>query len=1072
MFRIVFVLAAGALVLAGCQVSGRSVSLDEAKQITAKFEGKSFTPPPRKVTDIIALLSNQSEESKRKIEALKAEANKTMPSGLSPRDKATFLVERGSARESIGWNIKALSDLTSALLIAKKEGIDDWASGSLLRIENLNYKIASIHGSVGKLTDDLKFREEAIRTSIHGGGISKRATTGLRYSQLGNIAKAKKYYESVRTKIIESHTWKNQFYGPIERSIGRAVLARSSFIEGKHKLAEQGLRREISAVIDDKNSGKDGSRYSGNYTMDGIWTRLLWLYHNWLSEALLAQARYSEAEVEVRAAIKIALEAFGPQSPRVSESIILFSSVLVNMGRFDEAVEVADTAQRMIKIGGASKGSFMQAKARSALASSLMGTGNWRKSLEAYERLRSDMLEGDPETYHRAFETDPNYLLTRLQIGKVDGLDAIIDVAYKRASDVYGEKHYNTAEILGFRAMSAVLSGDDLKAAEHFKKSAAIIANQGAEGGAATLITDLRRRVILEDYLKLLRRIKGTATAEKLNIDVIPESFQIVSAIRKSKVASALSSSGARAASNNPDLADLIRREQDASREVAAVNALQAAILQDGKAVRNKSILAQLSKRSKDLRLARNSLQGEIEGRFPEYAELVSPKGATLQSVRKDLQKGETLIVTYVGKDETYLWGVPASGQVMFETTPHGSTSLKSTIDEIRTALEPNAETLGDIPAFNVAKAHSLYKALLEPIKQAWQDSSDLLIVADGPLGYLPFALLPKVDDALKPQTVPLFSRYAEVHWLIRDHGVTVLPSVASLKTLRSIPASRTDRKPFAGFGDPYFNIQQASDAKSKPTQANGKVLASRGIKLASRGIPVRLRAAPTTSGMDSARLGVLPRLEDTADEVRSIATAMNADLTKDVFTGARASEELVKTLDLSGYRVLAFATHGLVPGDLDGLTQPALALSSPDVTGDKNDGLLTMAEIMTLKLDADWIVLSACNTGSGDGAGAEAVSGLGQAFFYAGSRALLVSNWPVETTSAKLLTTDLFRRQAKDKTLNRSQALRQSMLGLIDGPGVIKTVTGEAIFTYAHPIFWAPFSLIGDGGGRANPVR
>jgi CHAT domain-containing protein len=152
-------------------------------------------------------------------------------------------------------------------------------------------------------------------------------------------------------------------------------------------------------------------------------------------------------------------------------------------------------------------------------------------------------------------------------------------------------------------------------------------------------------------------------------------------------------------------------------------------------------------------------------------------------------------------------------------------------------------------------------------------------------------------------------------------------------------------------------------------------------------------------------------------------------------------------------------------------LTQPALALSSPKVVDDREDGLLTMGEILGLKLNADWVVLSACNTGSGEGAGAEAVSGLGRAFFYAGTRALLVSNWPVETTSAMTLTTDLFRRQFEDPALARAKALRQAILALMDGPGFADPSTGEVIFSYAHPIFWAPFSLVGDGGARRSGV-
>ena len=226
------------------------------------------------------------------------------------------------------------------------------------------------------------------------------------------------------------------------------------------------------------------------------------------------------------------------------------------------------------------------------------------------------------------------------------------------------------------------------------------------------------------------------------------------------------------------------------------------------------------------------------------------------------------------------------------------------------------------------------------------------------------------------------------------------------------------------------------------------------------------MRAAPSTRLVDSATLALLPRLPDTADEVLSVAAALNADLARDIFIGRRATEQAVKSFDLSGYRVLVFATHGLVPGDLDGLTQPALALSSPVFDGSGEDGILTMGEVLSLRLDADWVVLSACNTAAGDGAGAEAFTGLGQAFFYAGTRAVLLSNWSVESVSAKLLTTDLFRRQAEDQSLTRAGALRQSMLALIDGPGSIDPQTGRALFSYAHPLFWAPFSLVGDGGG------
>jgi len=231
------------------------------------------------------------------------------------------------------------------------------------------------------------------------------------------------------------------------------------------------------------------------------------------------------------------------------------------------------------------------------------------------------------------------------------------------------------------------------------------------------------------------------------------------------------------------------------------------------------------------------------------------------------------------------------------------------------------------------------------------------------------------------------------------------------------------------------------------------------------RGIPLRMRASPHTEENDAATLSILPRLPDTRFELISMAEALEADPAKALYLGKAANEQNVETLDLAHYRIVAFSTHGLVPGDLDGLTQPALALTAPEVAGVKGDGLLTMEKILALKLDADWVVLSACNTAAGAGAGAEAASGLGSAFFYAGTRALLVTNWSVHSASARELITDLFRRQRADPALSRGEALRQAMMALLDGPGAVDG-SGRTIYSYAHPLFWAPYSVIGDGGG------
>jgi len=255
--------------------------------------------------------------------------------------------------------------------------------------------------------------------------------------------------------------------------------------------------------------------------------------------------------------------------------------------------------------------------------------------------------------------------------------------------------------------------------------------------------------------------------------------------------------------------------------------------------------------------------------------------------------------------------------------------------------------------------------------------------------------------------------------------------------------------------GITYWAAQHIRTAKD--FYAAGGGITTRGVHVKFRSLPEQTSAAPD--------LSVLPRLPETADELRAAAKALDASPSADVYLGKQANEQAVRTLKLDDRRVVMFATHGLVPGDIAGLSEPALALTPPSIAGVAGSGLLTTTKILGLRLNAQWVVLSACNTAAGVGAGAEAASGLGSAFFYAGTRALLVTNWSVHSASARELIADLFVRQGADPNLSRAEALRQAMIALLDGPGMVDS-SGNTVFTYAHPLFWAPYSVIGDGGG------
>jgi tetratricopeptide (TPR) repeat protein len=198
-----------------------------------------------------------------------------------------------------------------------------------------------------------------------------------------------------------------------------------------------------------------------------------------------------------------------------------------------------------------------------------------------------------------------------------------------------------------------------------------------------------------------------------------------------------------------------------------------------------------------------------------------------------------------------------------------------------------------------------------------------------------------------------------------------------------------------------------------------------------------------------------LPPLPETVEELEKVATTLGARR-EDIYLGKAATESAVKAANLGPYRVVYFATHGLIAGDVQGLGEPALALATPATPTEADDGLLTASEVARLKLNADWVVLSACNTAAGDKSGAEAFSGLARSFFYAGARAILVSHWPVDSVAAVALTTKAFDALQQQPGLGRAEALRRSMLAYMND-------TSDPL--NAHPAFWGPFAVVGEGG-------
>ena len=428
--------------------------------------------------------------------------------------------------------------------------------------------------------------------------------------------------------------------------------------------------------------------------------------------------------------------------------------------------------------------------------------------------------------------------------------------------------------------------------------------------------------------------------------------------------------------------------------------------------------------------------RAHIVAAFPAYAALADPRPLSVAETQTLLKPDEALVAILVGSAKSFLWVVTRE-RTVWAQIDFGNEEMAKEVLALRNGLDPLAQQdaegatgsrAGVVQGFDLERAHALYRRTLGSLEGVFAGKRHLIVVPSGPLTSLPFQVLITEPPPRGPEVL------RDAAWLIRGYALSVLPSVPSLSALRNLAGGASASRPFFGVGDP---VLEGPDPAER--QRSG-----------------RKRQATTPAGFyrnglaDIRAVRELTPLPDTAEELRTIGKVLGASPDA-INLRKAASETRVKATVLSDYRIVHFATHALVAGDLSGLAEPALVLTPPDVPTEADDGLLTASEIATLKLNADWVVLSACNTAAGSAEGAEALSGLARAFFYAGARALLVSHWAVYSRAATELTTKTFAMMAATPNLGRAEAFRRAMLSLIE--------EGKP------PSYWAPFVVVGEGG-------
>lgn len=1021
---------------------------------------KDFVAPPRTISDITAILDSEKPNEKL-IAELKADAEATPTGKESREDLAQFYFDRANARSQLGRLTESVADANKAVEVGRG-AVTPNMMGRLLQLQSVQYSLA------GDPKRALEIKQQLLRQSVNVPGakgyqFNANRTVASILIQMGDVAQAEAYLRRSLTAIQESRTsglpgWRASYAkfgqtweGEIEMTRGLIFEARGQFAEAEAAYRTAELRKSAGnkAVLESENPPAE--------------TLLLQVVDSMvLNQARMKarQGRLAEAEVDARRALLSRLKDTGKYNPVTPRFVMGLAGILVDQGRYNEAEQLGRVSLEINKTVGVPD----DAQSTVQLLSQLAGILNLqRKNAEAndmFARIDKAVANWDPQR-RQVIELNPARIFALYNSGQLDAGIAAAEQLVKKQIGRVGENHFDAASARGTLAIGLMRAQRDADAIREFKAAIPIMmanANENADDENTTVVAARSQRLqtIVESYLLLLARAEGTGSG------VGEETFSLADAVRGRSVQQALAASSARAAAKDPALAELVRKEQDLTKQVNAQLGTLTNVLAIPSAERDEKGVQQIQALIASMRNERDKARQEIKQKFPTYADLVSPKPPSVAEIRATLADNEAMLSFYFGQYGSFVWAVPKSGPVAFAAVKANIGNIETKIRKLREALEPQAAMISDIPPFDLKLGYELYELLLKPVEGGWKPAKNLIVVTNGALGLLPLSLLPTAPAEVAADEDPLFVGYRNVPWLARTHAVSTVPSAAALRTLRQLPPGKPGRGDLVAFGDPYFNKDQEIEAEG----AGEKVQVADVGGNVTRGMPLKRRNSPKLDGVDSAELGLLPRLPDTADELKSIALALQADPSKVLFLGKSATESAVKTMNLSGFKILAFATHGLVPGELNGLTQPALALSSPTVTGDGGDGLLTMEEILGLKLDADWVILSACNTGAGAGAGAEAASGLGRAFFYAGTRALLVTNWSVHSQSARQLVTDLFKRQADDPKLSRSEALRQAMIALVDGPGYLNS-EGKTEFAYAHPLFWAPYTIIGDGGVR-----
>lgn len=802
-------------------------------------------------------------------------------------------------------------------------------------------------------------------------------------------------------------------------------------------------------------------------------------YGDLVEKARLYSSRmnYPAAEAAYREALDIQERAFGPETIGVATTLLNLGLMVSNQGRFEEAAGLFRRADPIIQ---ASDNPIYRARNFVYLGYDAANRDQYKDALRYAQSaigMWRDMIAANSPTVGGSLTGGDNETRSALRGELAHTLDLAAAMAWRLGDPAYAEAAGKEAlgiisedpQLPPWWGPDVLMTMGDVLAREGRLREAeeslrgGLIFNQRLFGDSAPTAMallaiarvyaadklydeslrafkfaldivakdDVTRSLLIYDHIAPLVAVDNAmaerAPGRRAEVDAML--FTALQYMAASVTDQTIARASARLAAHSPANEKLVNDLQESERKRGAARlmlAYESSLPQAQRgADREQALLREI-----DSEAARHdALVAQIHRDFPDYFKLANPQPVALPTLQSRLRPNEAVVAFEFGRDHAAVIVVTAHG---FTARPIKSdrAQIAAAVGGIRRTLDARS---GRIAEFDVADTYRLYKTLFGPVEAELNGINSLIVVPDDALASLPIGLL-----VTQP---PVAARdYSRAAWLVRRVASSVVPSVRAFVTLRDEHPAVHATRAFLGIGNADFQGKTGNGRGRTSLDALASYCGSNGP------IPPQM-------------LRALAPLPDTAVELREVAQTLGAG-SGDLLTGAAATEAAFRHEPLDQFRVIYFATHGLLPGELNCQTQPALALSPPAVpaASKAEDGLLDAGEIAGLRLNADLVVLSACNTAeSGTKFGGEALGGVAQAFFFAGARTLIASHWQVPSAATVALMVGTFRRLGAGT--ETAEALRQSQLALISQPGT------------ANPFYWAAFTVLGDGDRGAPPA-